>query len=152
MYRHSVFISTRNWNSLGGTACGVVKLKTVLCLVNIATIHNIKYLIPSSGYWTHNHESLDWGQSCSAVSRSVTVKPTGCGFDPHSRRWNIYLNLYFRFFALVSRLSAALSSATQHAMPPEFGRKWGTECLNTRFPLPTLRCAGYRVKLIFFFW
>ena len=30
--------------------------------------------------------------------------------------------------------STALSSATQHAMPPEFGRKWGTECLNTRFP------------------
>ena len=54
-------------------------------------------------------------------------------------------------FALVPRLSAALSSATQHAMPPEFGRKWGTECLNTRFPLPTLLCVGYSVKLIFFF-
>ena len=62
-----------------------------------------------------------------AAARSVTVKPTGCGFDPHSKRWNIYLNLYFHFFTLVSRLSAVLSSATQHAMPPEFGRKWGTE-------------------------
>ena len=41
-----------------------------------------------------------------------------------------------------------LSSATQHAMPPEFGRKWGTECLNTRFPLPNLLCAGHSVKLI----
>ena len=77
-----------------------------------------------------------------AAARGVTAKPTGCGFDSHSRRWNIYLNLYFHFFALVSRLSPALSSATQHAMPPEFGRKWGTECLNTRFPLPTLLCAG----------
>ena len=46
----------------------------------------------------------------------------------------------------------ALSSATQHAMHPEFGRKWGTECLNTRFPLPTLLCAGYSVKLIYFFY
>ena len=54
------------------------------------------------------------------------------------------------FFALVSRLNAALSSATQHAMPPDFGRTWGTECLNTRFPLPTLLCAGYSVKLISF--
>ena len=44
-------------------------------------------------------------------------------------------------------LSAALSSATQHAMPPEFGRKWGTEWLNTRFLLPTLPYAGYNVKL-----
>ena len=52
-----------------------------------------------------------------AAARSVNVKPTGCGFDSHSRRWNIYLNLFFHFFALVSRLSAALSSATQHAMP-----------------------------------
>ena len=23
-------------------------------------------------------------------------------------------------------------------MPPEFGLKWGTECLNTSFPLPTI--------------
>ena len=57
--------------------------------------------------------------SCGAGAQSVTIKPTGCGFDPHSRRWNIYLNLYFHFFPLVSRQSAALSSATQHAMPPE---------------------------------
>ena len=32
-------------------------------------------------------------------------------------------------------------------MPPEIGGKWGMECLNTRFPLPTLLCAGYSVKL-----
>ena len=29
----------------------------------------------------------------------------------------------------------ALSSVTQHDMPPDFGRKWGTECLNTRFSM-----------------
>ena len=51
----------------------------------------------------------------------------------------------------MSRLSAALNSATQHAMPPEFGRKWATECFNTRFPLPTLLCAGYSVKLFFYY-
>ena len=33
-------------------------------------------------------------------------------------------------------------------MPSEFGRKWGTECLNTRIPLHTLLCAKYSVKLI----
>ena len=86
-----------------------------------------------------------------AAAQGVTVKPTGCGFDPHSKRWNIYLNLYFHFFALVSRWSAALSAVTQHAMPPDFGRKWGKECLNTRSPLPTLLCAGYSVKLIYLF-
>ena len=37
-------------------------------------------------------------------------------------------------------------------MPPEFGRKWGTECLNTRFPLHTLLYAGYSVKLIYLFF
>ena len=36
---------------------------------------------------------------------------------------------------------------TQHTMPPELGRKWGTECLNTRFLQPTLLCMGYSVKL-----
>ena len=62
-----------------------------------------------------------------AAARGVTVKPTGRGFDPHSRRGNIFLNLYFHFFALVSRQSAALSSATQHAMPPEFGSPLSAE-------------------------
>ena len=30
------------------------------------------------------------------------------------------------------------SILTQHPMPPKYAGKWGTECLNTRFPLPTL--------------
>ena len=77
----------------------------------------------------------------------LTVNVTGCGFDLHSRKLNIYWHIYFHFLALVSRQSATLTSATQHTMPPEFGRKWGTECLNTRFPLPTLLCAEYSVKL-----
>ena len=94
--------------------------------------------------WRAHYLQLNPG----AAARNVTAKPTGCGYDPHSRWWNIYLNLYFHFFALVSRLSAALSSATQHAMPPEIFKKWGTTGLNTRFPLPTLMCAGYSVKLI----
>ena len=82
-------------------------------------------------------------------AQSVNEKSTGCRFDPHSRKWNIYLHLYFHFFALVSRKSAVLSSVTQYATPPELGEKWGTTvCLNTRFPLPTLLCAGYSVKLI----
>ena len=54
---------------------------------------------------------------------------TGCGF------------FISTFFALVSRLRAELSSATQHAMPLKFGGKWGTEFLKTRFPLPILLCA-----------
>ena len=39
-----------------------------------------------------------------------------------------YLNVYFYFIALASRQTAVLSSAAQHSMPAEFGRKWGTEC------------------------
>ena len=49
---------------------------------------------------------------------------------------------------VVAQGHARLSSVTQHTMPLEFGRKWGTECLNTR-PLPTLLCVGYSVKLIY---
>ena len=47
-----------------------------------------------------------------AGAQSVIVNATCCGFDPHSQKLNIYLNLYFHFSALVSRQSAALSSAT----------------------------------------
>ena len=38
-------------------------------------------------------------------------------------------------------------SATQHPMPSEFNRMWGTECLHTRFPLPNPQFAGHSVKL-----
>ena len=49
-----------------------------------------------------------------------------------------FLFSYFHFFALATRQSAALSSATQHAMPSKFGGKWVTDCLNIKLPLPTL--------------
>ena len=58
--------------------------------------------------------------------KRVTVNATG-------GELNIYVNLYFHFFALVSRQSAAVSSVTQNAMPAVFGGKWKTECFNTRF-------------------
>ena len=35
--------------------------------------------------------------SRSAGAQSVTVKFIGCGFDPHLRKWNTYLRLYFSF-------------------------------------------------------
>ena len=35
-----------------------------------------------------------------AGARSGTVTATSCGFDPHSRKWNNNLNLYFNFYAL----------------------------------------------------
>ena len=50
---------------------------------------------------------------------------------------------------MVSKQSAALSSATQHAMLPEFVRKLRRECLNTGSLCPTLPCAEYSLKLIF---
>ena len=78
-----------------------------------------------------------------AGAQSVTVQPTGLWVRSplDSRIWNIYLHLYFHFFALVSGQSAVLSSATQHAMPPGFGKKCGTEWLNIMFLLSTLLCA-----------
>ena len=44
-----------------------------------------------------------------------------------------HLNVYFYFFARVSRQSTALSSTPQHAKSPEFSGKQESECLNTRF-------------------
>ena len=45
-------------------------------------------------------------------------------------------SIVFSFFAMVIRQSVVLS----FAIPPllENSVKWGTECLNTRFPLPNL--------------
>ena len=64
----------------------------------------------------------------------MTVKSTGCGFDP---------SLVWR------RQSGPLSSATQHEMPPESGGKWGTTCLNNRAVCGIQREAD--LILIFFY-
>lgn len=50
---------------------------------------------------------------------AVTV-PTDHGFDPHSIK---LLISYFNFFALESKQSAALRTATQRAMLPDCGGK-----------------------------
>ena len=47
---------------------------------------------------------------------------------------------------------SALNSITHIiTMPSEFGGKWGMECRNTRFPLPTLLCSrnSEKVKKVF---
>ena len=59
------------------------------------------------------------------------------------------LKFIFPFLRFGFEYKCGVESATQHAMPSEFGRKWGTECHNTSFPLATLQCAGYSVKLIY---
>ena len=84
-----------------------------------------------------------------AVAQSVTVKPTGCGFDPHSRRWNIYLNL-FPFLRSDVKANRGVESCHSTRNASRIRQKVETECLNTRFPLPTLLYSGYSVKLIYF--
>ena len=57
--------------------------------------------------------------------KPATVSAIGCGLEPHAKN-EIHIE-YFHFLALLTRQSAALSFATQHAMPPEFAGKRGTE-------------------------
>ena len=62
--------------------------------------------------------------------------------------WLCVRFLYFHFFARVSTQRSALSTATQHVMQNlAVSEKQSVLSLNTRFPLPTLLCAGYSVKL-----
>ena len=84
----------------------------------------------------------DTEASRGAGAQSMLVNTNVCGFHSHLRNSfpqvyipHIYINLYIYFFTLVSRQSAALSFSTQHAMLAEFGGKWRTVCLNTRFSL-----------------
>ena len=76
---------------------------------------------------------------------NMAVNAISRGFNFHSKKVFFLFYFYFEFFALVLRQIVALIFAAQHAVPSEFGGKWGTKCLNTRIPLPTLPCMEYSV-------
>ena len=72
-----------------------------------------------------------FGTSRGAGAQSVTVKPNSCG---PTRGDEIFIQIYISISSLWYRGKALeLSSAIQHGMPPELGRKWGTECLTLGF-------------------
>ena len=82
------------------------------------------------------------------VAQGTSVsKATAVSSFPIRGNGLLYINIFI-YSLWYQGKSAALSSALRNALPRKFGGKWGTECLNTRFPLPTLLCAGYSVKLI----
>ena len=56
----------------------------------------------------------------------------------------------FHFLCCVDVAERGVEFRIQHAMFPEFSGKWATAYVNTRLPLPTLQCAGYNLKLIYF--
>ena len=86
--------------------------------------------------------------SLGAGAQSVTTKSTVWVRSPLEEMKYLFTFIFSFLRSGVEAKSAALSSAPQHAMLPELGGKWVTECLNTRFPPPTLLCARYSVKLI----
>ena len=122
-----------------------------LVVRKIRIIWNVILLIVLSSWnrTNHNHrvysQKLFWGTTlasnfnCMPTTLRCGKTKCDCKIDwlwvwsplEEMKYFHFNLNLYFQFFALVSRQSAALSSATQHAMPTEFSRKWRTECLNT---------------------
>ena len=62
----------------------------------------------------------------------VTVSSTGCGFNPHSRKLNVYLNFYFYFCCGVEAKSGVqFRDSICNAF--KIHSENGTECLNTSF-------------------
>ena len=133
----------------------IVKLMTSMTIATGLRYFLLKYL--SSSHCDNfvctpltikkKHKILIFEASRGVGAQSMPVNRLVVGSIP---TWGdeIFIYIYIIISSTWCRgKSAALSSATQHAMPPEFGGKWETECLNTRFPRPTLLCAGYSVKM-----
>ena len=85
--------------------------------------------------------------------KGVPVNAIDYKIDFHLMKLNIY---YFNFAALINRQSVALSSATSHAMPPEFIGKRGTEVYSSQWERSGLTLVasflirGYIIFLSFF--
>ena len=88
-----------------------------------------------------------------AGAHSVTVKSSGCGFGPHCRsiaEMKYLFTLMFSFLrsGVEAKSGVEFRHSTRNASRSR--RKVGNGVSYTRFPLPTLLCAGYSVKLIKF--
>ena len=89
----------------------------ILLLQNIF-VFSILHCFQNSKAWTN----ITCGHR-DARAQADECKRYACGgFDSHSGRMN-----YLIFSSLVTRQSASLIYATDHAMPPEFGENWETE-------------------------
>ena len=75
-----------------------------------------------------NFHTNVWGPR-GTLAQACDCNSDGCGFNPHSREL-IIIYRYYHFYTLVTRQSTALSSVTQHILPPEWGGEWGTRTLN----------------------
>ena len=86
--------------------------------------------------------------SLGAAAESVEVYATGYGFDPPLEEIEYYLKSIFPVLrsGVEAKRGVEFLHSTRNAS--EFGGKWGTECFN-KFPLPTLLCDEYSVKLIY---
>ena len=69
--------------------------------------------------------------SSEASGQNVCATVTGCRLDFLLRKWNIS---YIHLLVLVTKQSVASSSTTQHALPSEFGGKWGKYFIESRVP------------------
>ena len=86
-----------------------------------------------------------------AAAQSMTIKPTGCGFDPHSRRWNFYLKFIFPFLRSGVEVKRGVEFCHLTRKASRIRQKVGNGVSYTKFPLPTLLWVGYSVKLIYFY-
>ena len=82
-----------------------------------------------------------------------TFVPISTHVIRHPHMWSHIYTSYFTSTHVIWHLHTgphthtSTNSVTQHAMPPKFGRKWRREYFITRFPLSTMLCARYSVKL-----
>ena len=64
--------------------------------------------LPTEGSVQKLQISSFFCSSCGAEARNTTVNTTSCGFDPHLRKWNIYLHLYYHYTLVYNRRPTAI--------------------------------------------
>ena len=82
------------------------------------------------------------------VNIYLYCKLTGCRFDPHSKKRNIYLNLYF-ISSLWCRGKERCGVSPLNTQCLQNSAEMGERRVLALGSLPTLPRAGYSVKLIF---
>ena len=128
-----------------------MSIRFLLCIIILCRKLYIKTFCNISSYKMYFRiiEMIFWIR-CGAGAQGFECNATVVGSIPIRENELLFINILI-FSLWHSGKSPQMSSPIKTQCLEKYGGKWEMECVNTRFPMPTMLCAGCSWFEIVFF-